>query len=827
MTYTPAGSSLAFVVGGNRGDLSDNEYGAVKDVGANTTLVWQTIFKRSGVGSFEFTGGNAGGETSIRNTASEVGAVDASEGWMGAAFYFDSFQSVATLPWLLVWNIAGTSGTTGSAAKPTAKLANDGSLYLGDSGGTSNDTLCHVLSTHTWYYILMRCRTSNGADAKPQELYVYNGLTGALISAPCTKLWDVGAAGATDAFKFGVGTTVNSTGLHFFMEDLVAYKGLLTNPGPQLVYTRRPTATAAANNWTAQAPLGSAAGTVHENIDDITADGDTTVAQVTNATNPNDLLLDLTTIDIPTGDVVHGVQTWVRNRHTGSTPTVHAGVKSGSTTGVSNLGTSASFNDRRTLQATDPATSADWTVAAAEAFQGVIRDADSLNRQIVVTSAAWDVVTAQVVALSAIGKTMEARWGIRTQVADTIEARWADRVVLGDTIQSIWNIETSLYGYGYLGGYGPSLGLTEVGKAVGLQWADRAAIGDVSDLRWRLASLVGDTVDMPWSLRNLVGDLSDLRWADRGRVGDATDVRWSDRALTGDVSDLRWADRGLIGDSTNLRWADRISVGDPADLRWSDRGLISDTMDVRWGIRTPVGDAVGLVWGVRTTTSLTEIVLRWGIQNLVGPMNQLQIIWGVRTPISDSVGLQWGIRVSVDDQINPRWAVRSVAGDQLQVVWNVLMLAGLAADELIIRWAIRNPVGDSLNAPWAIRSLAGDAIDARWNLRAAAAKALAARWNIRALAADAGDLRWGIRTPVADLIEADWAVRRGASQTLVLPWTLKAAVGDPLFLLWRVLGEFTPSDVVIVLTGDLDHTYPDGIIGDLDHGVYVLEGQLD
>ena len=391
-SYPPAGSSLAISFGANRGNES-NESRLVKVQGANTTLTWQTAFKRSGVGSWEYTGGNAGGETALNNSG--VSAIDATEGWIGAAFYFDSFTNAGRM-YILVWNIAGTSGGTGSNLKPITKVGPDGSLSLGDSAGSTNDTLCTVLSTDTWYYILMRARTSNGADGKAQELYVYNGTTGALI-ASCTKEWDVGAGAASDLLKFGVGTTMNTTGAHFFMEDGVVYKGLLTNPGPQRIYTRRPTAVSAAGNWVAHAPLGTPGGTIPANIDDVGTDEDATVARVGHATE-SQLVLDLDTIDIPSTDVVHAVVTWARQRHTGSTPTVHYGIKSGSTTSTTFVNSGGGYGNRRVLHATDPATAADWTETAAEGFQGVLHDADALLREIVVTSAAWDVVTAQVAA---------------------------------------------------------------------------------------------------------------------------------------------------------------------------------------------------------------------------------------------------------------------------------------------------------------------------------------------------------------------------------------------------------------------------------------------
>lgn len=197
------------------------------------TLEWTNTITRTGAGAFHAIGGNltGGANVNIINQPSKTFPLGGLEVWTGGAFRFESFPETGNI-WIMV-TVPATSAA-GANNKPVAMITSEGRLRLGSSNpingqpyGVESQT---ILETGRWYYLIIH--GLNGTDAN-QQLYIYDGDTDALIET-LDLAWTVAGTFKNPVAKWGFGTSQDSTGLEYYLDDIVHYRGS-DNPGPQRV----------------------------------------------------------------------------------------------------------------------------------------------------------------------------------------------------------------------------------------------------------------------------------------------------------------------------------------------------------------------------------------------------------------------------------------------------------------------------------------------------------------------------------------------------------------------------------------------------------------
>ena len=122
-----------------------------------------------------------------------------------------------------------------------------------------------VLATNRWYDLVVHGR--NGVSQQ-QQLYIYDGQTDALLERLDLTLTVAGTF-RNRLTKWGFGTSQDSTGLEYYLDDIFHARGP-TNPGPVRVFTRTAIGTQATGFSAVGAPSGNAA------VDDCAPDADAT-----------------------------------------------------------------------------------------------------------------------------------------------------------------------------------------------------------------------------------------------------------------------------------------------------------------------------------------------------------------------------------------------------------------------------------------------------------------------------------------------------------------------------------------------------------------------
>lgn len=386
VSWTAASPYAAY--NAEKGDYTE-EYGLTKTAGANITLQRLATGWTGSKACWEFIGGNAGGEHALMTVASSL-PMSGNEIWCGMRVIFDSWASISGKKLLCVAVTAGDAGQQ-AANKPEIAIDQTGKVYLIDSNNAANDTEITTLSLSTEYYLLLHAR-GGASGSLTHEVYVYNSNGNELAKG--SKAWAVGNAGSSDVAKWGAGSTTDYTGLQYRMRDLVVFKDVSTNPGPCRVVTKRPSSATASGNWTAGvSSVYTAGGDVVTNITEVPNDGDSTYIRVLNAT-ASQIEYDMTAASIGSNDTIHGLIAHARERHTGSTPTWQLGLKQTSSESLANMASVTAYNVRRNIITTDPATTVSWTPNGADTAKLIIRDHDTLSREILVTNAWCDVVSA-------------------------------------------------------------------------------------------------------------------------------------------------------------------------------------------------------------------------------------------------------------------------------------------------------------------------------------------------------------------------------------------------------------------------------------------------
>lgn len=195
------------------------------------TLEWTSTVTRTGAGAFHFIGGDiTAGDADIINSPSKNYPLGGLEVWTGGAFRFDSFPNSGNI-WVMV--TVPTDGAAGANNKPTVMITPGGSLRLGSSnnGGAPYAESSTVLEVGEWYYLLIHGK--NGVD-QTQQLLIYDNADNLLETVDLTLT--VSGTYKNKVAKWGFGTSQDSTGLEYYLDDLSHFRGS-DNPGPRRIYT--------------------------------------------------------------------------------------------------------------------------------------------------------------------------------------------------------------------------------------------------------------------------------------------------------------------------------------------------------------------------------------------------------------------------------------------------------------------------------------------------------------------------------------------------------------------------------------------------------------
>jgi hypothetical protein len=342
--------------------------------GPGTTLEWQRRIHRSGTGAYHAVGGDLQGDETIGNQASSL-PLGGLEVWTGGAFKFASFPDAADAVWLLA--TVPTDGEAGADNKPVVSITGNGRLRLTGSNTPDVYAQSRPLVAGRWYALVLHGRNGVG---QTQELFVYNGRTDRLIERVDLVL-DVTGSFVNRLTKWGFGTSQDSTGLEYYLDDVFHARGG-TNPGPVRVFPRGP-AGASGSGFEA---VGATAW--DQAVDDRVPDGDATY--LASAAGQGSAAFDLDVLGrAARGLRVHLVQVTAVGRSASSEAiAAQVGVLVGSDRYVEAMTVRETYAARRLAWAENPSTGAPWRVR--DAFSGVVEDDGAGELRL--TAIWWDVV---------------------------------------------------------------------------------------------------------------------------------------------------------------------------------------------------------------------------------------------------------------------------------------------------------------------------------------------------------------------------------------------------------------------------------------------------
>jgi hypothetical protein len=345
--------------------------------GPGTSLEWQQRFRRTGTGAYHAVGGDLRGDETIGNQASSL-PLGGLEVWAGGAFKFVSFPDAADAVWVLA--AVPTDGDAGADNKPVVAITGDGRLRLTGSNTPDVFAESRPLVEGRWYALVLHGRNGVG---QTQQLFVYNGRTDRLIERVDLVL-DVTGSFVNRLTKWGFGTSQDSTGLEYYLDDVFHARGG-TNPGPVRVF---PKAAASANGSGFQAVGGTA---WDEVVDDAIPDGDATYLASTSGRG--EALFGLEPVARKArGHRVFLVQvTAVVGGVSEESVTAAVGVGVGSDRYLGSVTVRQGYRAHLLSWAENPSTNAAWRVR--EAFSGVV-EGDASGGELRLTAIWWDVVAA-------------------------------------------------------------------------------------------------------------------------------------------------------------------------------------------------------------------------------------------------------------------------------------------------------------------------------------------------------------------------------------------------------------------------------------------------
>jgi hypothetical protein len=344
--------------------------------GPGTSLDWQRRIRRTGTGAYHAVGGDLQGDETIGNQASSL-PLGGLEVWAGGAFKFVSFPNAVDAVWLLA--AVPTDGDAGADNKPVVSIGANGRLRLTGSNTPDVFAESRPLVEGRWYALVLHGRNGVG---QTQQLFVYNGRTDRLIERVDLVL-DVTGSFVNRLTKWGFGTSQDSTGLEYYLDDVFHARGG-TNPGPVRVFPRA----AESAHGSGFEAVGAAAW--DEVVDDAVPDGDATY--LAGAAGGGDAVFELEAIArTARGDRVYLVQvTAVARSASAEEITAQVGVRVGSDRYVESVTMRDTYAARLLVWAENPSTGSPWRVR--DAFTGVVEDGGSGEMRL--TAIWWEVVAA-------------------------------------------------------------------------------------------------------------------------------------------------------------------------------------------------------------------------------------------------------------------------------------------------------------------------------------------------------------------------------------------------------------------------------------------------
>jgi hypothetical protein len=276
-----------------------------------------------------------------------------------------------------------SDGIVGADEKPIASITSSGRIRL--SGSNSPGTYAEsqtVLRLDRWYYLVLHGRNGVG---QTQQLFLYDGES----DAPLERLdlaFTVAGGFRNRLTKWGFGTSQDSTGLEYYLDDIVHVRGPV-NPGPVRVFSRTPVATQAAGFATVGASSGN------EAVDDCAPDADASfIASAADGAGHSALFTLLPAPMTPAHRVYAVLVSSVGRSASSRSLTAATGMRIGGTDATSPVVLATTYGTRQTMYRVNPATGQPWSIGEANGFTGLVKDVDGLADQIRFTTVWWEVV---------------------------------------------------------------------------------------------------------------------------------------------------------------------------------------------------------------------------------------------------------------------------------------------------------------------------------------------------------------------------------------------------------------------------------------------------
>lgn len=251
-------------------------------------------------------------------------------------------------------------GRAGTFDKWGVRLGADGKLAVYDNVPTIVATGATVLSADTWYRIEMQAGTSATA-AYELKINGVSELSGTMDTTTTNH----------NMVRLGKATDRNGESVDFFYDDF-ALRNDTTYPGEGQVLQLLPNANGATQAWTA----GTNASDYLE-VDETPTDADTTYVKSTGSAGDVALFAMQNTVTAGISGTISAVKPYIRVREdTAVTSANRIRFVSGATTSDGNAtNRTAGYADVMRVFATDPDTSAAWTLAGVDGIQvGSIED---------------------------------------------------------------------------------------------------------------------------------------------------------------------------------------------------------------------------------------------------------------------------------------------------------------------------------------------------------------------------------------------------------------------------------------------------------------------
>ncbi len=378
----PAGSvEIVFATGLDHGPVQSTVPGLHQTDAPGAVMEWQTSVTRTGAGGYHAVGGNVQGDHTIDNLTRAL-PLGGLEVWAGGAYRFRSFPSTSAQVWLLA--AVPTDGVLGADDKPVITIGSSGRLRLSGSNSASTNFVQSqtVLARDHWYDLVLHGK--NGVS-QTQQLYIYDGQTDALLERLDLTLTVAGSF-RNRLTKWGFGTSQDSTGLEYYLDDIFHARGAV-NPGPVRVFTRTPTGT----TTTGFASVGTATG--NDAVDDCAPDADSTYIASAADAGSHAATFALAQVPLSAGSGVYTVQVFSVGRSAASRSlSAQVGVSIGGVDSTTPVLLGSQYEVRRTVFSANPVSGQSWTIAVANAFSGVVKDADAAADQMRFTTLWWEVV---------------------------------------------------------------------------------------------------------------------------------------------------------------------------------------------------------------------------------------------------------------------------------------------------------------------------------------------------------------------------------------------------------------------------------------------------